>query len=60
MIETPADEGEQNIIQQGKDVIDVTANKETSSEEQAEEIKTEVKEEKPEEKDKTKKDKKGE
>lgn len=60
VIETPADEGEQNIIQQGKDVIDVTANKETSSEEQAEEIKTEVKEEKPEEKDKTKKDKKGE
>ncbi len=60
VIETPADEGEQNIIQQGKDVIDVTANKETSSEEQAEEIKTEDKEEKPEEKDKTKKDKKGE
>ena len=60
VIETPANEGEQNIIQQGKDVIDVTANKETSSEEQAEEIKTEDKEEKPEEKDKTKKDKKGE
>lgn len=60
VIETPAEEGEQNIIQQGKDVIDVTANKETSSEEQAEEIKTEDKEEKPEEKDKTKKDKKGE
>ena len=60
VIETPADEGEQNIIQQGKDVIDVTANKETSSEEQAEEIKTEDKEEKPEEKDKTKKDRKGE